>query len=204
MSILRPMARPDITRRPWLFWLLALGAVAVAGLILGKEWLAVLGSLTLASWGVATLFRRRFGWGGLRSAVIAVAGVVLLAQLVPYGRSHDNPPITAEPAWDSAETRALAASACFDCHSNETEWPWYTNVAPVSWVITRHVDEGRSKLNYSEFDRRQEEASESAETVRNGEMPLFDYTLVHPSARLNEAEIDALAAGLVATFGDDD
>jgi mono/diheme cytochrome c family protein len=203
MSSLPPVAQPPVYRRSWFFWLLALGMIAVVGLILGKEWLVVLGVLSLASWGAATWLGRRFGWGPVRAAIFAAGGVLVLAQLVPFGRSHSNPPITAEPAWDSAETRALAVRACFDCHSNETRWPWYTNVAPVSWVTTRHVDEGRSKLNYSEFDRRQEEASESAETVREGEMPLFDYTVAHPEARLSDTEIDALVAGLLATFGGD-
>ena len=58
---------------------------------------------------------------------------VVVMQLVPYGRDHSNPPVTAEPNWDSPETRALFKRACFDCHSNETVWPWYAYVAPFSW-----------------------------------------------------------------------
>ena len=74
-----------------------------------------------------------------------VAGVVLLGliQLVPYGRDHTNPPVTQEVKWDSPRTRELAVGACYDCHSNLTEWPWYSNVAPISWLTQKDVDEGR-------------------------------------------------------------
>ena len=80
----------------------------------------------------------------------SLTGLLLLlaaAQLVPYGRDHDNPPVVAEPAWGSPATRELARRACFDCHSNETQWPWYSNIAPLSWLIQRDVDEGRDELN---------------------------------------------------------
>jgi hypothetical protein len=65
--------------------------------------------------------------------------VAVLIQLVPFGRDHTNPVVTAEPRWDSPVTRELADRACFDCHSNETEWPWYAGVAPVSWLVYRDV-----------------------------------------------------------------
>ena len=84
---------------------------------------------------------------------IAVAFVVVFAliQAVPYGRSHKNGPITGEPKWSSPETRELMVRACFGCHSNEVKYPSYANVAPISWAVQNHVDEGRSKVNYSEF-----------------------------------------------------
>ena len=63
----------------------------------------------------------------------------LVAQLIPFGRSHTNPVVVKEPTWDSPTTRDLAKRACFDCHSNETVWPWYTNIAPVSWLTQRDV-----------------------------------------------------------------
>jgi hypothetical protein len=74
-------------------------------------------------------------------------------------------------------------------------------VAPISWVTQRHVDEGREKLNLSEYDQRHGEADEAAETVREGSMPPFDYTVVHSTARLTHAEKQALADGLSATLG---
>lgn len=138
----------------------------------------------------------------LRLAAVAVGGLLLI-QLVPYGRNHTNPAVLAEPAWDSPATRAVAARACFDCHSNETSWPWYSNVAPFSWVLQRHVDEGREKLNFSMWGRQVNETDEIVEQVREGEMPPWDYGLLHPDARLSGAERDAFLAGLAATFGGD-
>jgi Haem-binding domain len=90
-------------------------------------------------------------------------------QLVPYGRGHVNPPTTSEPAWDSPATRALAKQACFDCHSNETEWPAYSHVAPASWLVQHDVDEGRAVVNFSDWHRPQEEATEAADEVTEGE-----------------------------------
>lgn len=134
---------------------------------------------------------------------LLLGGVALAAaiQLVPYGRNHSNPPVTAEPQWDSAATRDLAKRACFDCHSNETVWPWYSHVAPVSWLLQRDVEEGRSKLNFSEWDKPQKEADEAAKEVREGEMPPWFYLPTHPEARLTDAEKQALIAGLEATVG---
>lgn len=134
-------------------------------------------------------------WG-----VAGLAGGLLMIQLIPYGRDHDNPPVLAEPSWDSAQTRELAVRTCFDCHSNETVWPWYSNVAPMSWLVQRDVDEGREELNYSEWNKPQE-GEESAETVREGSMPPRTYLLAHPEARLSDAELAVLADGLIATFG---
>ena len=95
----------------------------------------------------------------VRSGLILVLALVAI-QFVPYGRNHLNPPIGAEPTWDSPETRALAKRACFDCHSNETEWPAYSRLAPASWLIHRDVAEGRAVLNFSEWQRAQEEAAD--------------------------------------------
>ena len=128
----------------------------------------------------------------------AIAVVFLLIQAVPYGRAHDNPPVISEPLWDSPRTRELAVKACFDCHSNETKWPWYSNVAPVSWYVQNHVEEGRDELNFSEWNRPQEEAEESAEKVIEGEMSPAYY---HPWDRLTSTEVNELARGLQATLG---
>jgi mono/diheme cytochrome c family protein len=134
--------------------------------------------------------------------LVSVAGVLLLAaQAVPYGPGRVNPPVQAEPEWDSASTRDLARRACFDCHSNETEWPGYSRVAPVSWLVAHDVYEGRSAVNFSEWQRPQEEAGEAAEVVLNGEMPPRLYTLMHGHARLGDAERAALARGLATTLG---
>jgi hypothetical protein len=143
--------------------------------------------------------------GKLRKTVkvVSIGGVAifLAIQLLPYGHDHSNPLVVKEPNWDQPSTRQLAVQACFDCHSNETRWPWYSNVAPMSWVVQRHIDEGRRVLNFSEWQRAYEEAGESAETVAEGEMPLQSYVMLHPSARLSPEEKRTLAEGLTATLG---
>jgi mono/diheme cytochrome c family protein len=136
----------------------------------------------------------------VRRAVLAVFGLALLIQLVPYGRAHANPRPGQEPAWATPQTRALAQRACFDCHSSRTQWPWYSNVAPVSWLVQHDVDEGREKLNFDDPNRLRE-ARDAAETVLDGEMPLRVYLILHPEARLTGQEQQELAQGLAATFG---
>jgi mono/diheme cytochrome c family protein len=132
-------------------------------------------------------------------------GVLLFAllaiQFVPYGHDHTNPPVQAEPAWDSPTTRALFVRACADCHSNQTVWPWYSSVAPVSWLVTRDVVEGRAAFNVSEWGRADNEGDEAAETIQEGEMPLWFYPPLHPEAQLTPAEKQQLIDGLIATFG---
>jgi mono/diheme cytochrome c family protein len=137
---------------------------------------------------------------------IAIAGVVVfgLIQLVPYGRDHTNPPVTQEVQWDSARTRELALGACYDCHSNLTTWPWYSNVAPVSWLVYADVKGGRDALNFTEWDRPQGEgAGEAVEAVRSSSMPPFQYKPLHPAGRLSAAEREELARGLEKTLAAD-
>ncbi len=122
-----------------------------------------------------------------------------LIQVIPYGHDHSNPPITGEPAWDSATTRALVGTSCFDCHSNQTQWYWYTNVAPFSWLVQRDVEEGRAVLNFSEWDRPQR-IDEVAESISEGSMPPWYYYAVHWAAKLSPNEQEELIAGLRLTF----
>ena len=129
-----------------------------------------------------------------------MAVLFVAIQIVPYGRNHTNPPVRQEPKWDRLETRLMARHACMDCHSNRTVWPWYSSIAPVSWFVQRDVDKGRSELNFSEWDRPQKEANESAKAIRSGEMPPRAYLLAHPGARLQPAEKEALAIGLENTL----
>src|SRR3954454_8278881 len=79
--------------------------------------------------------------------------VLLLAQLVPYGRAHDNPRPTQQAQLASAHDQQLFATACGDCHSDQTRWPWYSDVAPVSWLVQHDVDDGRERFNVSAWDR---------------------------------------------------
>jgi mono/diheme cytochrome c family protein len=138
----------------------------------------------------------------VHKVVLALVGLFVVIQLVPYGRDHENPAHVKEPKWDSERTRQLAKSVCFDCHSNQTVWPWYSHVAPVSWMLQHHVDDGREHLNFSEFDRPQRDADEAKEMVEKSYMPLANYTWLHPEARLSDADRKALAAGLGATLGE--
>ncbi len=140
-------------------------------------------------------------WRVVGGVVIGLLVLFGLLQLVPVGRPRTNPPVRQEPAWDSPQTRALAVRACYDCHSNETVWPWYSALAPVSWLIQRDVTEGRRALNFSEWDRPQRKAREAAETVQRGTMPPWSYTWLHPAARLTPEERAALIQGLRATLG---
>jgi hypothetical protein len=122
-------------------------------------------------------------------------------QLVPFGHSHANPPVVQEPKWDSPQTRNLVRRACFDCHSDETVWPWYSNVAPVSWLNQRDVNEGRSRLNFSEWGAPQKHAGDVATEVMAGEMPLWFYLPMHPAARLTDAEKVELVEGAGKSLG---
>src|SRR5437899_832060 len=108
-------------------------------------------------------------------------GLFLLIQLIPFGHDHTNLPVTQEVKWDSAQTRDLAVRACYDCHSNQTVWPWYSNVAPLSWKIQQDVNEGRQRLNFSEWELSQRNAGSAARQVENGNMPPGLYVVLHPS-----------------------
>jgi len=119
----------------------------------------------------------------------------LLVQLIPLPGRGNNPPVTSEPNWDSPQTRALAKRACFDCHSNETVWPWYSYVAPVSWLVYRDTMEGRRRLNFSEWTSSQRGAGEITEKIQEGEMPPAIYLPMHPAARLTAAEKQQLITG---------
>lgn len=139
----------------------------------------------------------------LKVGTLAAAFGILALQLVPYGRSHVNPPVLSEPRWSSPQVRQLAVRACFDCHSNETEWPWYSNVAPMSWLVQRDVERGRDELNWSEWEDGEEEGEDMVETIVEGEMPPLRYELAHSRARLSKTELRELTEGLIATFPDD-
>jgi hypothetical protein len=116
---------------------------------------------------------------------------------------QSNPPVVAEPAWDSPQTRALAQRACFDCHSNETQWPWHTRIAPISWLATLDTVRGRNHLNFSEWGvarEGDEEMDEMSELILSGEMPPAIYLTMHPEAVLTDAEKQQLIDGLVASL----
>ena len=125
-----------------------------------------------------------------------MAGVVVLVlQAAPYGWRRPNPPVVADAPWPDARSAKLARAACYDCHSNETDWPVYSYVAPMSWLVRRDVDAGRGELNFSEWDG---DADDAAEAIAEGSMPPARYAALHPAARLSDAEERDLIAALVA------
>jgi hypothetical protein len=143
------------------------------------------------------------GMGTLKTAgtvLGTLVGVFLIIQLIPYGRTHSNPPTISEPDWDSPRTRELAVRACFDCHSNHTRWPWYASVAPFSWAVQFDVDVAREVVNFSEWNRTYPLGSYSGLRTRDGNMPPAKYMVAHPEAQLTEAERAELARGLDATL----
>jgi hypothetical protein len=139
-------------------------------------------------------------------------GVVafLLIQLVPYGWTKSNPPVVQDAPWPDEASAQLARDACYDCHSNETEWPAYSYVAPMSWLVRRDVDDGRHELNFSDWGDDAGEADDAVESLQEGSMPPSQYELMHPAARLTDEEVDLLVAALEAMDaaeddgGDDD
>jgi hypothetical protein len=134
--------------------------------------------------------------------ILFVIGLVVfgLLQLVPYGHDHTNPPVVSEPNWDSPQTRQMAKEHCFQCHSNETEWPWYSNIAPDSWLIYNDVAEGRARFNFSDWNNNPGEVDELAEQIQSGEMPPIQYWIFHPGSRLTETQKQEFIKGLEASI----
>lgn len=125
-----------------------------------------------------------------------VAAVFVALQLVPVSR--ENPPVEQDVAAP-AEVASILRRACYDCHSHETRWPWYSRVAPVSWLVASDVRDGRRHLNLSRWNRLDERErahafEEIVEVVTEGEMPLRAYLVTHPGAKLTAADVAALRA----------
>jgi len=131
-----------------------------------------------------------------RWAVAAIAVLLLGAQAVRPERA--NPPVdpgnTLQAQYEvTAEVKNILERACSDCHSNRTRWPWYSHVAPFSWMLADHVKDGRRHFNMDDFT---EEMSikDICQEIRVGSMPLKSYLLLHPEAKLTGAEIQTVCA----------
>lgn len=129
-----------------------------------------------------------------RTGGLVALALVAAAQLVPVDRS--NPPVRSEVQAPD-EVMAVVRRACYDCHSNETRWPWYSRVAPVSWVLAHHVHEGRGELNFSEwplydFEQQDHAFHDIDKQITKGKMPLWSYTIIHRNARLAPEDRDVL------------
>ena len=139
----------------------------------------------------------------LKIAALAAVGLFVLAQLVPYGRDHSNPAVTQAAVWPAGKGEQVAEQSCYDCHSNLTKWRWYSNVAPISWLVQHDVEDGRDALDFSEWDRGQPPLGDVLEQVSGGGMPPTQYTLIHPSTSLSSEEKTRLADALVRLYAKD-
>jgi hypothetical protein len=127
---------------------------------------------------------------------IALGVVILAIQFVPVDRAN---PASQTQVPGSTQARAILKKSCYDCHSNEVRWPWYSYVAPVSWLVAKDVKDGRAALNFSTWnllsaDEQSEGMKESWEKVQSGEMPLWFYLPLHPSAKLSPSDRTVLQA----------
>jgi hypothetical protein len=126
----------------------------------------------------------------LKITLIIIAAILIAIQFIPASRT--NPPVTAE--LDAPmEVISVFNKSCYDCHSNETEWPWYSYIAPVSWLVSSDVDGGRSHLNFSEWENlsRKDKVKmkeEIWEEIEKGDMPLWKYSILHPDASLKQED----------------
>jgi len=129
--------------------------------------------------------------------LLAAAAVIFaLIQFVPFGHNRTNPPVVSEPKWSSPQARSLAKEHCFQCHSNETNWTWYSNIAPGSWLIAMDVIEGRGRFNFSDWNSHPGEPDEIAEAIQSGSMPPIQYWAFHPSSRMNDQQKQGLIQAL--------
>ena len=127
---------------------------------------------------------------------IGLGALALFVLIQFFQIDRNNPEITAEmPATD--EVRTILEESCYDCHSNETDWPWYSYVAPVSWLVGYDVNHAKEYLNMSEWDSYTADDKahlyeEFVEVLEEGEMPLWYYEVVHQSAKLSESETETI------------
>ena len=132
------------------------------------------------------------------------AAVVALIGMQFFRPARPNPASDPGASFEAVvkPPQAVAASlkrACHDCHSNQTVWPWYSNIAPVSWLVASDVSEGRARLNFSNWpqsgaDGEKQDIGGLCSEVRSGKMPLRSYTALHPRAKLSSQEVAALCA----------
>ncbi len=132
--------------------------------------------------------------GRTKLIIVVIVGVFISMQLIPLNQV--NPKIIQDIAAPAKIDQILRTS-CYDCHSNETVWPWYSRIAPGSFLITRDVIEGRKHINFSEFSELDafdstDIAEEIIEVLEDGAMPILPYLLLHPGASLSDSEKQAL------------
>ena len=135
-----------------------------------------------------------------KNVLIGFGGLWLVAS-IGSTLAHSNPPVTNQVSWDSPKTKELFYSACADCHSHETSWPWYSFIAPLSFPVIYHVGEAREHFNISIADMG--DADEAAEELEEGEMPIEEYAWMNAHSELTDIEKALLIQGLKNTFGEE-
>jgi len=140
-----------------------------------------------------------------RLALLALVALFGGAQLIPSERT--NPPVSGEIVTPEAVT-AILRRCCYDCHSNETEWPWYAGIAPMSWRVASDVTAGRERLNFSEWQsldepKRRERLKQIWREVETGRMPIALYGFMHGDSRPAPSELEELHAWAMGTAQDD-
>lgn len=146
------------------------------------------------------LSRLKSGWGKRFLWALAASPILLAAiQFVPYGRDYSPKPSPDPFRWHDPQAEAIARAACYDCHSNETKWWWGVKVAPLSWLAQSDIDEGRRKVNFSDWGKKPLSAKKLEHALNDG-MPPIQYTIAHPEARITEAQKQALVKGFQASL----
>lgn len=146
--------------------------------------------------------------------LLKITKIVIIALVILFVGIQLKRPARTNPASDESQSieahtqitpqvKDILDRSCRDCHSNRTEWPWYTNVAPVSWWITDHVAQGRKDLNLSEWgkldrDRQDKKLRQICDEVEDGAMPLSSYLPMHPKAKLSEQDKKMLCDWITA------
>lgn len=138
-------------------------------------------------------------FGGTLLAVLMLIQFIPVWLFVPT-MDPRNPPLQYEIQWASAEADSLMRMVCYTCHSNETQYPIYAQIAPVSWIAAQHVNQGRQRLNFSEQPMADISLGRLIDYIQSDAMPPPAYRLTHPEANLTEAQKAALIDGIRATF----
>ena len=137
-------------------------------------------------------------WPTIRNSSLVLLSIIVAAQFVQPERV--NPPVSPERSlWNDRRVDArvghILRRACVDCHSHETTWPWYSKLSPISWMVARHVVNGRAKLNFSDWSGPSpDQLEEIYDSIAKKKMPMASYVLMHPDARLSQADREILTA----------
>jgi hypothetical protein len=128
----------------------------------------------------------------MKKIIIAIVLLAAGIQFIPAKRTN---PDVAYDFDGPAKVKAILQKSCYDCHSNETRWPWYSYIAPASWLVSHHVEDGRKHLNFSEWEAMKDMGwirREIHEEVAEGEMPMKSYLLLHSGAKVSAEELAIL------------